>query len=308
MTRPGNVDLSVVILNYNTREHLRACLRSIQAEGSTSLSVNGAPLVAEAVVVDNASTDGSAQMVEREFPWVSVIRAPYNGGFAYGNNLALGTTLGDAVLLLNPDTLVEPGALGELLSRLKARPEAAVVGPKLVRPDGSLHLAARRAFPTPLVSFFRLSGLSAMAPRSHVLGRYNLANLHPDQPSEVDAVCGACMLVRCAAIDQVGGLDERYFMYAEDLDWCLRFRAAGWTIRYEPSAVVRHQHSTAARARRLATTYHFFRSMELFYRKHYARQYNPLVTGLVAAGIYLGMGLAFVRLVVTPRANRPVGH
>ena len=141
------MDLSIVILNYNTCEHLLACIRALVAEGSTSLS--GGPLQAEALVVDNASTDGSADMVAAEFPWVELIRSPRNGGFAFGNNQALTRARGATILLLNPDTLMPPGGIGRLLERLKAHPEAGIIGPKLLRPNGSMHLACRRSFPTP---------------------------------------------------------------------------------------------------------------------------------------------------------------
>lgn len=301
-------DLSIIVLNYNTREHLRAGLLALQAEETTTVSTPGAAIRAEVIVVDNASTDDSADMVEAAFPWARLVRSPRNGGFAHGNNQALRIALGrEAVLLLNPDAAVSPGALGRLLGVLRAHPEAGVVGPKLLRADGSLHLACRRSFPSPLVSFYRLAGLARAFPRSPLFGRYNLSHLDPDLPGEVDSVCGACMLVRRAALDQVGGLDERFFMYGEDLDWCWRIREAGWTVRYAPQVVVQHQHGGASRARPVRTTLAFFHAMDLFYRKHYARRYNPAVSALVRLGILGGLGAALVRLSLTPRAQRRVG-
>jgi GT2 family glycosyltransferase len=288
--------LSILILNYNTREQLRACLASL-----------GHPEQTEVLVVDNASSDGSADMVAAEFGWVSLIRAPRNGGYAYGNNLALRGCQGEMVMLLNPDTVLPPGAIQGLVDRLAAHPEAGIVGPKLLRPDGSMHLACRRSFPTPPVAFYRLSGLSRLFPRSRRFGQYNLTYLDPDQPVEVDAVCGACLLIRRAVIDRIGLLDERFFMYGEDLDWCLRARQAGWTVRYEPGVVVRHQHGAASRKRALRTTFHFFRAMDLFYRKHYVRRYHPLVTGMVRTGIYGALALAMCRAALTAPSQRRVG-
>jgi len=303
------LDLSVIILNYNTRDHLATCLRSVRAEGSTTLSRPDARYRAEALVVDNASDDGSAAMVASEFPWARVIRSPRNGGFAFGNNLALPAARGGAILLLNPDTELAVGVLTTLLEALAAHPEAGIVGPKLVRPDGSMHLACRRSFPTPGVALGRLTGLSRLFPRSRVFGRYNLTFLDPDTPSAVDSVCGACLLIRREVVRQVGLLDERFFMYGEDLDWCLRCKAAGWTVRYEPAATVRHQHGAASRQRALRTTVHFYRAMDLFYGKHYARRYNRLLTGLVRVGIYAALLLSLARVTlrasVTPRAGRP---
>src|SRR6266851_1900512 len=167
------MDVSIVVLNYNTCEHLRRCLTALVEEGSK--------LETETFVVDNASSDGSADMIAAEFPSVHLIRAPRNGGFAYGNNLALRRARGDTVLILNPDTLVPRGGLGELLRLLEVHPEAGIIGPQLLKPDGSMHLACRRSFPTPAVAFYRVSGLSRLFPQSPRFGRYNLTYVDPDQ-------------------------------------------------------------------------------------------------------------------------------
>ena len=299
------MDLSILILNYNTCEHLLACLSALLAEGSTSLS--GGPIQAEVFVVDNASSDGSADMIATEFPWVELIRSPRNGGFAFGNNQALTRARGATILLLNPDTLIPPGGIGGLLERLHAHPEAGIVGPKLLRPNGSMHLACRRSFPTPSTAFYRFSGLARLFPHSPRFGRYNLTFVDPDLPIEVDSVCGACMLVRRDVLERVGLLDERFFMYGEDLDWCLRARDAGWTVRYEPAVVVQHLHGAASRKRALRTTFHFFRAMDLFYRKHYVDRYHPLVTGVVRTTIYAALGLALFRRLLTSPSQRRVG-
>ena len=299
------MDLSIVILNYNTREHLRACIRALLAEGSTSLS--GGSIQAEVLVVDNASSDGSADMIAAEFPWVELIRSPRNGGFAFGNNQALRRARGATILLLNPDTLMPAGGVGRLLERLQAHPEAGIVGPKLLRPNGSMHLACRRSFPTPATAFYRFSGLARLFPGSRRFGRYNLTFVDPDLPIEVDSVCGACMLLRREVLERIGLLDERFFMYGEDLDWCLRAREAGWTVRYEPSVVVQHQHGAASRKRALRTTFHFFRAMDLFYRKHYVHRYHPLVTGVVRTTIYAALGVALFRNMLTTPSQRRVG-
>ncbi len=299
------MDLSIVILNYNTLEHLRVCLLGLQVEGS--LSRSGGSVEAEVIVVDNASSDGSADMVAAEFPWVRLIRSPRNGGFAFGNNQALPRCRGASIMLLNADTLMPPGAIAGLLDGLAAHPEAGIIGPKLLKPDGSMHLACRRSFPTPPIAFYRLSGLSRLFPHSPRFGRYNLTFVDPDQAIEVDSVCGACLLIRRAVIEQVGLLDERFFMYGEDLDWCLRTRLNGWTVRYEPRIVVQHQHGGSSRKRALRTTYHFFRAMDFFYRKHYVGRYHPLVTGAVRTAIYGALALAMCRSLLTIPSQRHVG-
>lgn len=298
-------DLSIVILNYNTCDHLRGCLQALRAEGSTSL--DGGPILAEVLVVDNASADGSADMVAAEFPWVRLIRSPRNGGYAFGNNQALRVARGEAVLLLNPDTLLPPGSLRALLDKLHEHPQAGIIGPKLLRPDGSMHLACRRSFPTPSVAFYRLTGLSRLFPKSRHFGRYNLTYIDPDIPIDVDSVCGACLLVRRAVVERIGLLDERFFMYGEDLDWCLRTRQAGWTVRYEPAVVVQHQHGAASRQRAFRTNFYFFRAMDLFYRKHYVQRYHPLLTGLVRTSIYAALALAMCRTLLTSPSQRRVG-
>jgi GT2 family glycosyltransferase len=290
------MDLSVIVLNYNTRVNLRACLQSLERPPSS-----------EVLVVDNASSDGSADMVEAEFPWVRLIRSPRNGGFAYGNNQALRVATGEAILLLNPDTLVPRGGIAGLMRVLDEQPEAGVVGPRLLRPDGSMHLACRRSFPTPEVAFYRIVGLSRMFPSNPRFGRYNLTFIDPTLPIEVDSVCGACMLVRRSVVEQVGLLDERFFMYGEDLDWCLRARAAGWTVRYEPSVVVEHQHGAASRHRALRTNLYFFRAMDIFYQKHYVHQYHPLLTGVVRIAIYAALVMALCRTMMTSPSARRVG-
>jgi N-acetylglucosaminyl-diphospho-decaprenol L-rhamnosyltransferase len=305
MATAASIDVSILILNYNTREHLRACLESVRDEGSTSLS--GGPIQAEVIVVDNASSDGSAEMVAAEFPWAALIRSPRNGGFANGNNQGLVRSRGAAILVLNPDALMPAGGIAGLLDRLAAHPEAGIVGPRLLRPDGSMHLACRRSFPTPSIAFYRLSGLSQLFPRSPRFGRYNLTFVDPRMPLEVDSVCGACMLIRRAVLERVGPLDERFFMYGEDLDWCLRTRQAGWTVRYEPDIVVQHQHGAASRKRALRATYYFFHAMDLFYRKHYVDRYHPLVTGVVRTAIYGALAVAMCRTLLTSPSQRRVG-
>ncbi|MBI4493016.1 MAG: glycosyltransferase family 2 protein [Chloroflexi bacterium] len=284
------VDLSVVVLNFNTREQLRHCLRSLEAQTGIDLQRQ-----AEVFVVDNASSDGSADMVAREFPWVRLVRSPRNGGFAYGNNLALRQCGGRFALLLNPDTVLPPTALADMLVFVGAHPQAGAAGPKMVLPDGRLDLACRRAFPTPSVALYRLLGLSRLLPQSPRFGRYNLTYLDPDLPAEVDSVMGAFMLVRREAIDQAGLLDETFFMYGEDVDWAFRIRQHGWTVLYNPAVVVLHDKGAASRQRSYAALLTFYHAMWLFYRKHFAARRSALLNALVALAIAGHCGLALVK-------------
>lgn len=293
--------VSVIILNYNTREYLRACLHAVAASqpGPDDPSL-------EVFVVDNASQDGSADIVPDQFPWARLIRSSRNGGYAYGNNLALRECVGEYVLLLNPDTVVSPDAIRRLVDYLDAHPEAGAVGPKVLLPDGRLDLACRRSFPTLEVATYRLLGLSRLFPRSRRFGRYNLTYLDPDQPAEVDSVVGACMLVRRAAIDQAGLLDEQFFMYGEDLDWAYRMKRCGWRILYNPSVTVLHYKGEASRQHSEASTLAFYQAMGIFYRKHYAQQHHPLVNGLVEAAIWLRCAISLAKNALRPASARRV--
>ncbi|GAB4516327.1 MAG: glycosyltransferase family 2 protein [Anaerolineae bacterium] len=293
-------DLAIIIVNYNTRDLLRECLRSVYASrGELSYVV---------YVVDNASTDGSAAMVRAEFPQARVIESPVNGGFAYANNLGLKALgfppeggvveaphrLPRYVLLLNPDTVLPPGALAEMMAFMDARPSAGVVGPKLVRPDGSLDLACRRSFPTPEISFWRMTGLSRLFPRSRRFGRYNMTYLDPDTLTQVDSVVGAFMWVRREAILQVGLLDEAFWMYGEDLDWAKRIKDAGWEVWYNPAVTVLHVKEAASRKSRRARE-EFYRAMVIFYRKHYAATTPFWLHWLILGGIAIKGGLDLAR-------------
>lgn len=266
-------DLGIVIVNWNTRDYLRRCLETVLAsQGDFAFRV---------VVVDNASSDGSAEMVRAAFPAVELIVSGVNGGYSYANNLGLralglrgaGAVDADApryALLLNPDTEVPPDALFSMVRFMDARPDAGVAGPKLVLEDGSLDLACRRSFPTPEVSFYRFSGLSKLFPRHPRFGRYNMTFMDPDVETEVDSVVGAYMQVRREAIFDAGLLDETFFMYGEDLDWAFRIKKMGWKVFYHPSVTVRHIKRAASRKSRKAQ-YEFQRAMWIFYQKHYRR-------------------------------------
>ena len=287
------LDLAIVIVNYNTHDLLRDCLASVyRSEGDFTYQV---------WVVDNASTDGSAEMVRTEFPQAKLIVNEANVGFAAANNQALREMgFGEApaphppprfALLLNPDTVLPPTALEGMLDFMEAHPEAGAAGPKLVRADGSLDLACRRSFPTPEVSFYRLIGLSKLFPKSRRFGRYNLTYLDPDEVTEVDSVVGAFMLVRGEAIQQVGLLDESFFMYGEDLDWAYRIKQAGWKIYYNPQVTVLH-YKRAASSKSRRARYEFYRAMYVFYRKHYAATTPLWLHWLIVGGIALCGGLA----------------
>lgn len=303
------LDLGIVIVNYNVRDLLRDCLASVyDSRGDFRFEV---------CVVDNDSHDGSADMVAAEFAQVHLIRAE-NRGYAAGNNLglrALGfgdegrTEPGPApryALLLNADTVLPPSALADMLAFMEANPAAGVAGPRLVRADGSLDRACRRSFPTPEVALYRISGLSRLFPGSRRFGRYNLTYVPPDVTTEVDSVVGAFMLIRGETLAQVGLLDERYFMYAEDLDFCYRAKQLGWRVWYNADVTVLHYKGQSSRQRSAFANIQFYETMRLFHDKHFKQQTLFLVNWLIYAAIGLLEGWALLRDRLRPVERRGV--
>jgi hypothetical protein len=261
-------DLAIVIVSYKVPDLLRKCLDSVYASRGFGTF--------EVCVVDNASSDNSVEMVRNEFPQVKLIENEENLGYPAANNLGL-SSFGEwnanpparYALLLNPDTELPPDALAGMVDFMDAHSEAGAAGPKLVLPDGYLDLACRRSFPTPEVIFYRVVMLSKLFPKSHRFGRYNLTYLDENQLAEVDSVVGAFMLVKAEAIAQVGLLDEQFFMYAEDLDWAKRIKAAGWKIYYNPAVKVLHVKRASSSQSSRRSRFEFERANLLFYRKHY---------------------------------------
>ena len=271
----GNVhDLGIVIVNWNTCEFLRRCLDTVvTSKGIERYRV---------LVVDNASDDGSADMVRRQFPQVEIIANGANIGYPRANNVGLRRlgfhAAGDVAdsapryaLLLNPDTELPRDALHDMVQFMDSRPDIGVAGPKLLLADGSLDKACRRGFPTPLVSFYHYSGLARLFPRNRRFGRYNMTFADENEALEVDSVVGAYMQVRKAAIERVGLLDEAFFMYGEDIDWAYRVKEAGYKVWYHPSVTVRHFKRAASRKNPKAQ-FEFWRAMLIFYRKHFRRK------------------------------------
>jgi N-acetylglucosaminyl-diphospho-decaprenol L-rhamnosyltransferase len=286
------LDLVIVIVNYNVCALLQRCLESLlAAQGDLRLAL---------CVVDNSSSDGSVEMVRGRFPRVKLISNRDNVGYPAANNqglAALGVTAKTPAqqaryaLLLNPDTELPTGALAELVAYMDAHPEVGIVGPKLVLPDGRLDPACRRAFPTPAVSFYRMAGLSRLFPRSRRFGRYNMTFLDENQTAEVDSVVGAFMLVRTASLDGVGLMDDRFWMYGEDLDWAKRIKDAGWRVVYHPAVTVLHVKRASSRQNPRAQL-EFYRAMLIFYYKHYHQQTSFLLHWLVLLGVLVKGGRA----------------
>ena len=283
MTQPA---LDIVIVSYRSRDLLRACL--------ASLNEHAPRLPTRVFVVDNGSTDGSVEMLRNEFGDVELEAAGANLGFAKANNRAIVRGSAPYVLVLNPDTrFTADDSLDDLVALMESRPEIGICGCRLELEDGTFDHAARRSFPTPLGALGHFTGIGRRASAPASLAQYRAPQV---EAGAVDAVNGAFMLIRRAALDSAGLFDEGYWMYMEDLDLCYRFVQAGWTVWYEPSVTVVHAKAGSSgpvRSPRLNYAFHY--GMFRFYRQHYASQRNPLVNGAVYCGIATKLGLSLAR-------------
>lgn len=282
-TRP--LRLSVIIVNYNVREFLHHALTSVR---KAMKGIRG-----EIIVVDNASDDGSVEMVRSTFPGVQLIVNKSNVGFAAANNVALRRARGEALLLLNPDTVVQEDSMKVMLKFFEENPDAGIAGCRILNPDGSLQLPCRRSFPTAWVAFTKITGLSSLFPNSRVFGRYNLTYLSPEETYEVDAVSGSFMMIRRDAYKDVGGLDEAFFMYGEDLDWCYRVQQAGWKNYYVHGTQIIHYKGESTRRSSIDEIKTFYDAMRLFVQKHFGGS-RPM-TLVLRCGIVLSSWVATVR-------------
>ena len=289
--------LSIIIVTYHVPELLRRCLDALRRAD--------APFGLQIIVVD-AGTDGSGARLRRTDPGIVVIEAPENPGFGAACNMGFRCAAGRWILFLNPDTEVPRDGLVRAVEALNADPTVAIVGPKLVRADGSLDLSARRSFPTPANALYHFLRLPKLWPNNRRFGAYNLTYIDPDVESDVDAVAGSFMLVRRDALEAAGLFDETYWMYGEDLDLCLRVRQAGWRARYVPSVVVTHYKGQSSRRRPLRCTYEFYRAMMIFHWKHRAPRESAVVNAAVSVGIVVLGAVAIMRDRLRPPARRRV--
>lgn len=285
------MDLSVVLVHYRSPAALEQCLRTLAPEL--------APWATEIVVVDNDSRDGTPDALRASHPGVRVIANPDNAGYARAVNQGIAATSGETVLVMNPDCEVRPGALRVLLEHLRANPQVAIAAPRIQNPDGTLEYSAR-SFPDHLTFLFnRYSLLTRLFPGNPWSRRYLLTDWDHASSRAVDWLSGACLLVRRAAIEQVGGMDEAFFMFNEDVDWCRRMKLAGWSNMYLPQATVMH-HVGASRHRvapRVILSRHL--GMIHYFRKHHPA--NPLLETLAAAFIYCRAGLMLAQNALKPR-------
>jgi N-acetylglucosaminyl-diphospho-decaprenol L-rhamnosyltransferase len=283
---PARMDLSIILVSYRSREPLLACLGALRADAAA------AGLRLEIVVVDNDSRDGTLEALAAAFPEVRVIANGENVGYARAVNQGLAATAAPFALVLNPDCEIHPGALRALLAHAAAHPRAGIAGPRILNPDGTLEFSAR-AFPGPLTFLFnRYSLLTRLFPGNRFSRRYLLTDWDHASVREVDWISGACMLARRAAVEQVGGMDEAFFMFNEDVDWCRRMKQAGWAVTFEPAAVVVH-HIGASRSR-VAARVIWGRHLGMIHYFHKHHPTSPLLALPADALILLRAALMIV--------------
>ena len=282
-TRTTKLPVSVIVVNYNAGPLLAECVHSAFSQAR------------EVLVVDNASTDLSIELCTQRFPneaKLRVVRNSANLGFAAACNIGASAAAEPHILFLNPDCVLSANALEHMLEVLKKNPEAGMAGGRLINANGTEQEGGRRAVPTPWRAFVRAFGLYRF--HRHWPRLFYDFHLHkqplPSTPVEVEAISGALMLARRAAMADVGPWDEGYFLHCEDLDWCMRFRQKGWKIMFVPDAPVVHHKGTCSRSRPIFVEWHKHRGMMRFYRKFFQQKYPGLVMWMVAAGVWLRFG------------------
>ncbi|MHA0856166.1 glycosyltransferase family 2 protein [Paenibacillus sp. CMAA1364] len=286
------MDLSILILNYNTCKLTMDCLQSVFAS-HTSYQY-------EVIVIDNHSTDSSVETITKEYPQATLIANDDNVGFARGNNQGMDIAIGRYVLLLNSDTIIQTDTLQTMISFMDENSTVGASGCKVILPNGNLDKACRRGFPTPSASFYYAFGISRLFPDHKRFNQYQLGHLDPNQEYPVDCLVGAFMMLRRETIAQVGGLDETFFMYGEDVDWCYRIKQAGWEIYYYPRTTIVHLKGGSARRRPTRIIYEFHRAMFIFHQKHYKERYNWIVNTVVYTGIGVKFTMALLKNKLTP--------
>jgi hypothetical protein len=281
------MDLSIIIVSYNTEELTVNAIQSVLASQTD--------YAYEIIVVDNASSDQSVARIRERFPQLTVLQNEFNEGFSKANNRGIRISRGRYILLLNSDTIVQPDTLDVMIRFMDSHPRVGAAGCKVVMPDGSLDRACRRGFPTPSASFYYAFGISKLFPNNPRFNQYQLSYLDPDKDYPVDCLVGAFMMVRRETIEQVGLLDEDFFMYGEDIDWCYRIKQAGWQIHYYPYTQIIHYKGASSRRKPRKMIVEFHRAMILFHRKHYQAKYSWFTNRLVYAGIYVKLALSLLR-------------
>lgn len=276
MAKENNPDLSIVVLNYNVRELLLKCLESVFRKMGNW----------QVVVVDNASSDGSVEKVEEIYGnTVEIIRNKKNLGFAAGNNAAIPKIKAPVVLFLNPDTEIVDNAIGKSLQFLTGNPDIGALTCRVELPGGKLDYSCHRGFPTPWNSLSYFSGLSRLFPKWKLFSGYTASYLDTRTTHEIDCLTGAFLMVRTIAGQQIGWWDRDYFWNGEDIEFCFALKQKGWKIYFYPEVKIIHYKGSSAKRVRSETISHGVSAMRIFYKKHFYKNYPPIIRDLILAGI-----------------------
>jgi GT2 family glycosyltransferase len=290
------MDLSIVIVNYNVKYFLEQCLHSVERASRN--------METEVFVVDNNSVDGSCAMVQEKFSWVKLIRNDENLGFSVANNQAIRESSGKYVLLLNPDTVIEEDTLDKCMSYMDEHPDAGGLGVKMIDGNGEFLPESKRALPSPGVAFYKIFGLSRLFPKSRIFGRYHLGYLDRDKVHSIDILPGAFLMLRKSALDEVGLLDETFFMYGEDIDLSYRLIKAGYKNIYFPETTIIHYKGESTKKGSLNYVMTFYNAMRIFARKHFsrnmARTYSLIINMAIYFRAFLALSRRFVRNFTPP--------
>ncbi|TVX89397.1 glycosyltransferase family 2 protein [Paenibacillus agilis] len=278
------MDLSIIIVNYNTKQLTLNCVASV-LESETEYTY-------EIILVDNASKDDTVVAVKQQYPCVHLIENKDNLGFSKANNQGMHVAKGRYVLLLNSDTIVQPDTFDIMIRFMDENPKVGSAGCKVVLPDGSLDKACKRGFPTPAATFYYVSGISKRYPNSPKYNAYHRGDLDENGSYPIDCLVGAFMMVRREAIEQVGMLDEDYFMYGEDVDWCYRIQQAGWVNYYHAATSILHLKRASSRNKPYKITYEFHRAIYLLHKKNFAKYYPWWVNAFMYTGIVVKTAVA----------------
>lgn len=290
MKAEKKLTISIIIVSFNVREFLEQALLSLE-KSLKSISH-------EIFVVDNASSDSTVAFIKNKFPQVLLFENSENLGFAKANNQAIKKAQGEYICLINPDTIVQENTFDVLIDFLENHLQAGMVGCKILNPDGSLQLACRRSFPTPWVAFTKIIGLASLFPKSRLFGRYNLTFLDPDRVEQVEAISGSFMITRRTVIEKVGDLDQDFFMYGEDLDWCYRIRKNGYQIYYVPTTQIIHFKGESSKKSPFQQRRLFYEAMRLFVKKHFHKTSAVIPTWILILAIYLSATFSFISTLI----------
>ena len=289
------MDLSIIIVNFKSKDYTDACIKSIY-ENTNSISF-------EIIVVDNNSDDGCIDMLKEKHPKVKTFQNKDNTGFSRANNIGIRLSSGKVILLLNPDTIIHDKALEKMAGFMTNNADIGVAGCRVENPDGTLQRACRRSIPTPMIAFFRLTGLSRFFPKSKIIAKYNLSYIRENKQIEVDAVSGAFMMFRSEVLEDIGGLDEAYFMYAEDIDFCYRAKRKGWKVMYYPGARITHFKGQSSKHLSMKATKAFYDSMAIFFEKNLARKTFFPFRVFIYLGIWGLKQIAIIKVLIDSKRS-----